>query len=88
MTLHELSEKDVVQTKTGENLGRVDDVVFDPETAQLRSVILHGRSHLFGLLGRDEDLVLPWESLKNIGVDVIMVDAEPCPVQHRGQRHQ
>lgn len=78
MTIRELSEKDVIQIKTGENLGRVDDVVFDPETAQLQSAILHGRKHLFGLFGYDEDLVLPWESLKNIGVDVIMVDVDLC----------
>ena len=29
MTLRDLSAKDVIQLKTGENLGRIDDVVFD-----------------------------------------------------------
>ena len=33
MTLHELSEKDVIQIKTGENLGRIDDVIFDEGAA-------------------------------------------------------
>ena len=28
MTLQELREKDVIQMQSGENLGRVDDVVF------------------------------------------------------------
>lgn len=88
MTLHDLSEKDVIQIKTGENLGRIDDVIFDEGTARLQSVVLQGRSHLFGLMGYDEDLVIPWEALKNIGTDVIMVDAEPLPVQRRAGRRQ
>ena len=88
MTLHDLSEKDVIQIKTGENLGRIDDVIFDEGTARLQSVVLRGRSHLFGLMGYDEDLIIPWEALKNIGTDVSMVDAEPLPVQRRAGRRQ
>lgn len=88
MTLHELSEKDVIQIKTGENLGRIDDVIFDEGTARLQSVVLRGRSRMFGLMGYDEDLIIPWEAMKNIGADVIMVDAEPLPVQRRSGRRQ
>ena len=65
MTLRDLSEKDVIQLKTGENLGRIDD--------------LHGRARMFGLLGRDDDLFIPWAAVKTIGTDVIMVDAEVPP---------
>ena len=83
MTLRDLSSKDVIQLKTGENLGRIDDVVFDEHGARLQSVILRGRAHCFGLLGSDEDLILPWESVKSIGTDVVMVDAEPLPGARR-----
>jgi len=76
MTLRDLSEKDVIQTKTGENLGRIDDIIFD-EKAQIQTVLLRGRGHLFGLLGYDEDLEIPWSALKVIGTDVIMIDGEP-----------
>lgn len=88
MTLHDLSQKDVIQIKTGENLGRIDDVAFDEHSGALQSVILRGRGHCFGLMGYDEDLIIPWEALKNIGADVIMVDAESLPVQRRGRRCQ
>ena len=83
MTLRDLSSKDVIQLKTGENLGRIDDVVFDEHGARLQSVILRGRAHCFGLLGSDEDLILPWESVKTIGTDVVMVDAESLPGTRR-----
>lgn len=79
MTLRELSEKDVIRVKTGENLGRIDDLAFDEQTAQVSAVILRGRGRAFGLLGYDEDLVIPWSALQNIGADVIMADADPAP---------
>ena len=44
-----LSEKDVIQLKTGENLGRIDDLAF--EDGQITQVVLHGRARMFGLLG-------------------------------------
>ena len=77
MTLRELSEQDVIQLKTGENLGRIDDLAF--ADGQITEVILRGRAKLFGLLGRDDDLFIPWAAVKNIGTDVIMVDAEVPP---------
>ena len=83
MTLRDLSSKDVIQLNTGENLGRIDDIVFDENGARLQSVILRGRAHCFGLLGSDEDLILPWECVKTIGTDVVMVDAEPLPGTRR-----
>ena len=82
MTLRDLSEKDVIQLKTGENLGRIDDLAF--EDGQITQVVLHGRARMFGLLGRDDDLLIPWAAVKTIGTDVIMVDAEvpPPPANH------
>ena len=47
MTLHELNEKDVIQIKSGENLGRIDDMIFDENTAQIQSVVLRGRGRFF-----------------------------------------
>ena len=34
MTFRELSKKEVVQLKEGACLGRIDDMVIDPETAR------------------------------------------------------
>ena len=68
MTLRELGGKDVIQLKNGENLGRIDDLAFDENGGRLQSVILRGRAHCFGLLGCDDVLVLPWESIRSIGL--------------------
>ena len=36
MTLRDLSEKDVIQLQTGENLGRIDDLAFDENDGRLQ----------------------------------------------------
>ena len=61
MTIRELCEKEVVQLEQGVCLGRADDLTFDPATARLQSLILLGRPRLFGLLGRDDSLTIPWQ---------------------------
>ena len=73
MTIRELCEKEVVQLGQGVCLGRADDLTFDPETAQLQSLILLGRPKLFGLLGREENLTIPWQEIETIGTDAILV---------------
>lgn len=86
MTLSELHRKDVIQLKTGENLGRVDDLVFSGETAAVERLILRGRPRWFGLLGRGEDLEIAWEAVKQMGTDVILVDAPSPPIRGDASR--
>ena len=84
MTIRELCAKEVVQMEKGVCLGRADDLVFDPAAARLQSLILLGRPKLFGLLGRDEDLVIPWQEIGIIGEDAVLVHTalpEPPPAQ-------
>ena len=77
MTVYELCERDVVNVTTGQNLGKVDDISFEPETARITGVILYGRLKLFGLLGREEDRVFPWEAVRRFGADTILVETPP-----------
>ena len=73
MTIRELCEKEVVQLEQGVCLGRADDLAFDPATARLQSLILLGRPRLFGLLGREENLTIPWQEIETIGTDAVLV---------------
>ena len=82
MTIRELCEKEVVQLERGVCLGRVKIKVIGPATARLQSLILLGRPRLFGLLGRDESLTIPWQEIETIGTDAILVHTalpEPPP---------
>ena len=85
MIFRELCSKEVVQLKDGACLGRVDDLELDADTARIGSLLLLGRPRLFGLLGRDETLTIPWADIERIGLDAILVQTDiPAPPPSHG----
>lgn len=76
MTFRELSKKEVVQLKEGACLGKIDDLVIDPEQAKIEKLLMLGRPKLFGLLGRGETLVIDWNEIEKIGADALLVNTE------------
>lgn len=70
----ELHNKEVINVCDGTRLGCVDDVEVDTHTAQLCSIVLHGRPKAMGLLGCEEDLVIPWKEIEVIGEETILVN--------------
>ena len=75
-TLRELRGKDVVETKTGSLLGRIDDLEINRESSKVESVIVYGRPRLFGLLGRDSDIIIPFSDIELIGRDTILISKD------------
>ena len=79
-----LSEK-LTELSSGQNLGRVDDICFDENSAVITHIILYGRPRLFGLLGREEDTMIPWADIRQIGQDVLLVHTQA--VKRTPRRH-
>ena len=74
LRIAELRYKEVIDIADGTRYGYVDDLEFDPESGVVHSIILSGRLRLFGLLGRDEDVLFPWTSVRRFGEDIILVE--------------
>ena len=70
----ELQYKEVVDITDGTRYGYIGDLEVDTDNGRIRSVVICGRPRLFGLLGRDSDVVFPWGAIKRIGTDLILVD--------------
>ena len=80
MTFRDLCTKEIVQLQNGVCLGKADDLEFDPQTAEITSLQLLGQPRLFGLMGREETLTIPWHEIERIGLDAILVRTElPVP---------
>ena len=60
----ELRYKELINVTDGSRYGWVGDAEVDLETGQVRALVVPGRLRLFGLLGRTEDTVVPWEAKK------------------------
>ncbi len=71
--LIDLRNKEVINVNDGTRLGYVCDVEINTDQAKVLSVIIYGRPRVFGLFGKGEDLVIPWELVQTIGDDTILV---------------
>ena len=82
-TLAELRNKEIINIKTGERLGYVDDIEFDTEDSAVRSFIVYGRARLFGLLGREDDIVITCDDIEIIGVDTMLISVNETELAKR-----
>ncbi|MGN0663814.1 MAG: YlmC/YmxH family sporulation protein [Negativibacillus sp.] len=74
--IQEFRYKDVVCVEDGTRLGYVGDVELDTKTAQLKSIVIYGKYRWF-FFGREEDIIVPWEEIRIIGEDTILVNVAP-----------
>ena len=79
----ELRYKEVIDIHSGFRLGYVCDAEYDDAEGRLLSLITPGRAKLFGLLGREDDYVLPWTCIVRVGRDIILVDTKEGPARCR-----
>lgn len=86
----DLRTREVVNMVDGRRLGAITDLEVDLSTGRVTAIVVPGEGRFFGLFGRDEDYVIPWERIRKIGADVILVevpgftDLEPPAEGDRG----
>ncbi len=71
--LSDLKSKEVIETKSGVIIGRIDDVEINMEDSSVESMIVYGRPRLFGIFGREDDIVISYEDIDLIGKDTVLV---------------
>lgn len=75
-SLSQLRNKEVINSRNGCRIGFVDDLEVNTKNAVICSLIIYGRLKLFGLLGRRDDCIIPWDMIELIGEDTILVGGE------------
>ena len=70
----DMHEKEVINICDGTRLGFVDDVEVDTCTAQITAIVISGRNKLFGLLGRESDIIIHWKDIEVVGEETILVN--------------
>lgn len=79
MTLVELRQKDVINTRDGRSLGKVMDIEFCLCDGRITAIVVPGEFRFGHMLrGERAGIVIPWEMICKIGDDVILVDVEVC----------
>ena len=72
----ELRCKEVIDVHTGFRLGYPCDLEFDDREGRAVSLVTPGRPRFFGLLGREDDYILPWDCILRVGTDIILVEVK------------
>ena len=72
-SLENMKIKEVIDITTGERLGYIDDVQMNLDTSTVNALVIYGRGRLFGLLGKEEDVVIPCAEIEVIGEDVLLI---------------
>lgn len=72
----DLRQKEVINISDGRRLGFVSDVEIDLENGKIDAIVLPGGGRFFGFIGKDNEFIIPWERIKKIGEDIILVDMD------------
>ncbi|ADG82990.1 YlmC/YmxH family sporulation protein [Thermincola potens] len=74
MKVSDLRLREVINVYNGKKLGLIRDIEFDLDQGKIKSIILPGGNKVLGLLGKNDDIVIPWHKIKKMGLDVILVE--------------
>ena len=84
--LSDLRHKEVISAVDGVRIGYVDDVIVDTKNACVVAFVIFGRFFLFGIFGKREDYIIPWEKIELIGEDAIIISCKTPKPEKRPKK--
>lgn len=77
--ISDLRMREVINIGDGRRLGPIKDIDINMDEGKITAIILPGQGgRLMGFFGREDEIVVPWDRIVRIGVDVILVDLRPA----------
>ena len=70
----DFKQREVININDGNILGFVVDVQADFETGEIHAIIVAKTGKLFSNMLGKNNITIPWEKIKKIGDDVILVE--------------
>ena len=82
----DLQCKEVICISDGRRLGFITDVQIEVPEGNICAIVVPGPCRFLGVAGRQDDFIIPWNCIKRIGPDIVLVDAKPDSC--RAPRHR
>ena len=73
----DLQCKEVICVSTGQRLGFISDVQIEVPDGSLCAIVVPCPGKLPYFPGRRDDYIIPWNTSKKIGPDIVLVDVRP-----------
>lgn len=82
LRLQEFTGREIVNIYNGMRLGDTGDcdLLIDEETGRIEYLMIPNKKNQFVFLGEKCWIDVPWESIKRIGSELVIIEIEP----HRG----
>lgn len=76
MRISEMAGKEVINLRDGARLGSVGEceLAFDGRSGIISGLILPKRKSLFNLFDENQTITIPWQAIKRIGDEIVIVD--------------
>lgn len=74
--LNSFYEKEIISIIDGARLGEISDIEIEETSGKIISLILTGKLRFFGFFGRKEPIIIPWECVRVIGEETVLVDVQ------------
>ena len=79
--------KEVINVRDGLRMGYVCDIMVNVETGEITAIMVPGEYRFFGIFGREDNYIIPWNSIRRVGDDIIIVEIDgECPREKRKRR--
>ena len=75
--LTQLQCKEVICIADGKRLGFIEDVEVEIPEGRVCAIIVPGPGKMMGLGGSRHCYCIPWNCIRKIGPDIVLVDADP-----------
>ncbi|MDD6309021.1 MAG: YlmC/YmxH family sporulation protein [Clostridia bacterium] len=74
MRIYDFRQKEVINLADGARLGYVFDAIINDDTGCVEALVIPGQGKVLGLFGKDNEYIIPWDSIKKIGDDIVLVE--------------
>lgn len=78
LRLSELGDKEIVNLNSGSRHGQLAnaELVFDPKQGKIKSLMVQQAPERLSFVGGRDYIQLPWSSIRKIGEDIIIFEAD------------
>lgn len=74
LRVYDIRQKEVINVIDGSRLGYICDVEIDWEEGHITKLIVPGPRKAFSLFGKEMEYLIPWDKIKKIGEDTILIE--------------
>ncbi len=76
LKISDLRDREIININDGRRLGPIKDIELDLEKGKIQALVLSGydEGRILNIFGKNDELVIPWENIRRIGVDAILVE--------------